>query len=454
MQAVGLLLNNQNSNDLVSQAERFSRTGNPVVIYRRPGVGVNGLLRRLVVITQIAADRHAGALADLRHRFAEADRFLVTDGTRDLRGRSDGPDRQLNCLMFTGSLGLGGAEQWIRILTNESRHSWRVLVSPNNSSSILTDRMTAPILSWGVHEKNIRSFPTQQDAMLAATDDVDVVVCWGGTMNTPLPGHRPSIDVIQGLVELEQRTRQVGVAHGCTKWSKRMVSDAFMTNLCTHFVAVSETVAESCPPGTTVILNGIDVGRLEHGSQDEARRRFGLPTGGKVAGYIGRLSPDKNCEPLAAAVNLLPDEWTSFFCGNGYGRENSVEMIEADAGQRAIIHPAIPDVGNAFIASDVLVMLSPSEGCSLGVLEAWHLGVPVVSTRVGAIPEIEREVGPVVVPLPINPTPAQIAEAILQADPASDVTQRAKLWAQLHGTSDVMVRKWDDYLVKICQEVA
>jgi len=364
-------------------------------------------------------------------------------------------DRPLNCLMFTGSLGLGGAEEWIRVLTNGSKHNWKILVFPNGSSEIITNAVLSPMISWDTNEKNILSYPTQEEAFRIATTDIDVVVCWGGTSKIKLPTSQPAIGVLQGMVEIAQSASAnptIGVAHGCCEWTKQTLRDSFKSHICSHYVAVSEAVSELCPPGTSVILNGIDKNRLAHGSKEEARKRFGLPLEGKIAAYIGRLSPDKNCEVLAEAISKLPDKWTAFFCGDGGWREKAVTKIQKTAGDRAIIHSAVSDVGNAFTAADVIVSTSQSEGCCLATIEAWYLGKPVVSTRVGAIPEIERDVGQVVVPLDINPSADSVALGILLARRKSDITRRAKYWARLHGTSDVMIRHWDRYLSSVYRE--
>ena len=272
-----------------------------------------------------------------------------------------------------------------------------------------------------------------------------------------MPVSRPAVAVLQGMVEIAQAASNdptVGVVHGCDEWTKQTLRDSVHSQCCSHYVAVSEAVAELCPAGTSVILNGIDADRLTHSKQLAARERFGLPVDGKIAAYVGRLSPDKNCEVLAEAICKLPETWTAFFCGDGGWREQAVAKIEAVAGKRAVIHPAVADVGNAYTAADVVVSTSPSEGCCLATIEAWYLGRPVVSTRVGAIPEIERDVGPVVVPLPIDPLPQDVALGILLADRKQNrpIVRRAKYWARLHGTSDVMVRRWDRYLSSLCQE--
>lgn len=44
--------------------------------------------------------------------------------------------------------------------------------------------------------------------------------------------------------------------------------------------------------------------------------------------------------------------------------------------------------------------------------EAWYCGLPVVSTRVGAVPELEEMFGPLVSAVPIRPTAEELALAV------------------------------------------
>jgi glycosyltransferase involved in cell wall biosynthesis len=50
-----------------------------------------------------------------------------------------------------------------------------------------------------------------------------------------------------------------------------------------------------------------------------------------------------------------------------------------------------PQPERFFHAMDVFALTSRSEGMPLAVLEAWAAGVPVVSSRVGGIPELIEE---------------------------------------------------------------
>jgi transposase len=109
-------------------------------------------------------------------------------------------------------------------------------------------------------------------------------------------------------------------------------------------------------------------------------------------------------------------------------------------------------VGNVLCALDVLLLASPAEGFSLSVAEAWYCQVPVVATRVGAIPELERKYGQLVSPIPVDPTPGQLADAVKRAlspEFRNEVIPRAQEMVCRHYTADDMVQRWVKYLYSI-----
>lgn len=80
------------------------------------------------------------------------------------------------------------------------------------------------------------------------------------------------------------------------------------------------------------------------------------------------------------------------------------------------------DIGNHLAALDCLVQVSPREGNSLTLMEAMYVGVPIVTTRVGAVAEFERAAGQRLFwSVSQDPTAGEIAVCILQAMAATPV---------------------------------
>jgi glycosyltransferase involved in cell wall biosynthesis len=85
---------------------------------------------------------------------------------------------------------------------------------------------------------------------------------------------------------------------------------------------------------------------------------------------------------------------------------------EPEQGAQIIWRGAIPDAGRLLRAFDVVVLSSRTEGTPMVLLEAMDAGVPVVTTRVGGIPDM---VGPDEVLLVDPDDPEALLTAILDA---------------------------------------
>jgi glycosyltransferase involved in cell wall biosynthesis len=202
------------------------------------------------------------------------------------------------------------------------------------------------------------------------------------------------------------------------------------------WVAVSPAAVAPVPVAAEqveVIPNGIDADRC--GSiltQPEARRRLGLPQGGKVVGYVGRLSPEKRIREIVAAADLLPDGWLLLCVGDGKERSRVT-------GARVTHVPTTDAVGDVWRACDVAVVASEAEGYCLSAVEAVAAGVPLASTAVGICPEI-----PGVVTIDQPAEPRAIAAAIVEAD-RRGVDPRAAEWVT-RASAAVMAERWAKWL--------
>jgi glycosyltransferase involved in cell wall biosynthesis len=105
-------------------------------------------------------------------------------------------------------------------------------------------------------------------------------------------------------------------------------------------------------------------------------------------------------------------------------------------------------VGDALCGLDCLMLVTPAEGMSLSIIEAWLAGVPVVATRVGAIPELQRDHGRLAVTVSVDADPAELADAVRQAlsKDNRETVERARQIAQKHYTVKAMAERWFAFL--------
>jgi glycosyltransferase involved in cell wall biosynthesis len=145
-----------------------------------------------------------------------------------------------------------------------------------------------------------------------------------------------------------------------------------------------------------LVLHGAKISHLTSellATEDQAaiRASIGLPTDRMIFGMIGRLTPQKRPKDLvhlAARIGSRGED--AHFCWAGPGELRA--EIDALCGQMGVSNfsllPPQTDVRPLYQALDGLIVTSEFEGLPFVVLEALAMGVPVLSTPVGAIEEV------------------------------------------------------------------
>lgn len=165
-----------------------------------------------------------------------------------------------------------------------------------------------------------------------------------------------------------------------------------------------------------VVHNGIDPLKFAWRPKEEARRTLGLALNRPLLLMVARLSPEKQIHRLIEAIAMCQVEGLQLYVVgdgplrnklaqkvNGMGLSSRVKFLGG------VVHDQL---ANWFYAADVFCLTSAHEGCPVVVHEALACGRPVVSTPVGAVPDL--------IPGPdfgiLTPDqPASIVEAISQA---------------------------------------
>jgi glycosyltransferase involved in cell wall biosynthesis len=102
--------------------------------------------------------------------------------------------------------------------------------------------------------------------------------------------------------------------------------------------------------------------------------------------FVGRLSPEKGCLVLVEALKLLPKHhFEVSILGDGVQR-NELESEASDLGVTFLGFRK--NVVEIIAQHDALVMPSYREGQPLTLIEACCMGMPVVASNVGGIPEL------------------------------------------------------------------
>jgi glycosyltransferase involved in cell wall biosynthesis len=174
-------------------------------------------------------------------------------------------------------------------------------------------------------------------------------------------------------------------------------------------VAISEDIAARLmsfehPPARVVkIPNSVDLSKfkpLPSNEREQLRNRLGFPAGKTIVVYVGRLSRAKGVLMLIEAwpglVAMFPNAYL-VMVGSGtdswddceaeiveYVRLHALESGVALVGHSNSVHEYLQ-------GADLFVSPSDYEGFSLTLVEALGCAIPVVTTSVGAAPEIIRD---------------------------------------------------------------
>lgn len=152
-----------------------------------------------------------------------------------------------------------------------------------------------------------------------------------------------------------------------------------------------------------LVHNGLDIYKTEFLPREEARlklfekvsrrvgRIFQIET---IIGTIANFYPSKGLKHLIEAVEYFKnrDSVIFFVMGDGEERPELEKLIEEKGLQRKILLLGqVPDAYKLLTAFDIFVLPSVKEGFPWVVIEAMAAKLPVIATKVGAVPEIVED---------------------------------------------------------------
>lgn len=174
-------------------------------------------------------------------------------------------------------------------------------------------------------------------------------------------------------------------------------------------IGVSEFILRHCankftsfpdPSRWAVLKNRIDVYALRDGrmSAEEIREAFAIPRDAKVVVFAGRLCKEKGALELIEAFSRLKiDNSVLLILGSYYyasgmvsSYEEKLRSLASALGRRVVFTGYVEhgEMGAYYSLADVVAVPSVDvDAAPLSVIEPLSLGCPVVTTRVGGIPE-------------------------------------------------------------------
>ena len=133
---------------------------------------------------------------------------------------------------------------------------------------------------------------------------------------------------------------------------------------------------------------GLEIGELPN--KLISQEFYGLTSSTVQCAFIGRVTQIKRPDRFLDVVSEIKERGVAiefFMAGDGEVLENCRKRI-ADEDLPVKILGWQSDIEKVLAAADVVVLTSDNEGTPLSLIQAGMAGLPVVTTRVGSVPEV------------------------------------------------------------------
>ena len=166
-----------------------------------------------------------------------------------------------------------------------------------------------------------------------------------------------------------------------------------------YYIAISDGVQrvllEAVVPEDriTLVRSGIDLERFAHiENGNPLRKEFALPEEAIVIGTVGHLVDHKGHIYLVRAAPYVLERFpNALFIIVGEGEERSAleaEIQRLNLKERFILPGYRTDIGAFLKLFDIFALPSHLEGLCTSLLDAMAVGVPIVATDTGGVPDV------------------------------------------------------------------
>jgi glycosyltransferase involved in cell wall biosynthesis len=303
--------------------------------------------------------------------------------------------RRTKVLLLIKGLGLGGAERLLLSflqVRDRGHFDYRVAFVLPSKDALVSDVREADVpVQCLTPDRRTARWPLRLRQMLIA-DPVDV-----------LHLHSPLVASVARVVvrTLPRSTRPVVVTTEHSTWSSYAMTTRIMNAITFTIdgahIAVSDRVRQSIPRiwrrDVTVIVHGIilDQVRRSREERDDVRAEVGVAPDDLLVGTVANYTVHKAYPDLLHAARRVIDSGAAVrFLALGQGPlEREIRELHASLGLGAdfLLLGRRPDAVRVLAGCDVFVLASRREGFPVALMEALGLGLPVVATTVGGVPE-------------------------------------------------------------------
>jgi glycosyltransferase involved in cell wall biosynthesis len=167
-----------------------------------------------------------------------------------------------------------------------------------------------------------------------------------------------------------------------------------------------------------VVIQGVIIDELQRaGREGKSKLDFGVKEDTPILVTVANFREHKDHISLLSALEILVARkvrFHSLLVGIGPTREHvASEIVRLGLGEHVSVLGSRRDIPLVLASSDLFVLASIKEGLPVAIMEALALGVPVVSTAVGGIPQALEGSGAAILVQPGEPR--ALANAIEKA---------------------------------------
>jgi len=335
------------------------------------------------------------------------------------------PDRRIKVLFLIDSLGPGGAERLMVDLLPRLRGlgvaSEVVAIQERHGNPIADDLRSVGVAVTTIGIERLR----ERGALARVTAAIERSA--PDVLHTQLE----FADILGSIAARRLGIPAIATIHTLDRpkpWSRESARFRLMAwtlrRRSTRIIAVSESARHHVlrkaglrKRHTTTIHNGIDLAPFlatDSTTRSTARKELGLAPDAKVITTVAVLRQPKGIDYMLEALpSLLADRplLQYLIVGDGPHRA-ALEATSAELGLGESVHfvGRRTDVAEMLAAADLFVLPSLTEALPTGIIEAMAVGLPVVATDVGGIPEIVEHGNTGILIPPA--APLRLAEAI------------------------------------------
>jgi len=257
------------------------------------------------------------------------------------------------------------------------------------------------------------------------------------------PGDRPATLVSRRVDFSIRKRRLLDFSHLKYTWGLDRI-------VCVSEMIRAVLLRDGLPPALVgVVHSGVDVARL-NGAPDrraDYRREFGVPSGAPLIATVGHCADHKGQRFLVAAAPAVLQRFPEariLVVGEGELLPDLKEQARALHVEGRVLFPGFrTDVPALLRALDLFCFPSHLEGLGTSVLDALAVGLPVVATTAGGIPEMITDGvhGRLVPPRDPAALAAALVEMLEHPERARQMGEAGRARVMAEFTADRMVEK-------------